>query len=157
VCGYGKRLRLDLSVNILTNLAVNKGEITVFGGIQKRPNIHIEDMTDLYCQLLELPKEKIAGKIWNAGFENYTISEIAQMVKNVVGPQVNIVTTPTNDLRSYHISSQKIKNEIGFVANHTIEDAVKDLKDAFERGDIPDSLTGDKYFNVKLMQHIELK
>ncbi len=157
VCGYGKRLRLDLSVNILTNLAVNKGEITVFGGTQKRPNIHIEDMTDLYCQLLELPKEKIAGKIWNAGFENHTISEIAQMVKNVVGPQVNIVTTPTNDLRSYHISSEKIKNDIGFVANHTIEDAVKDLKDAFERGDIPDSLSGDKYFNVKLMQHIELK
>lgn len=157
VCGYGKRLRLDLSVNILTNLAINKGEITVFGGSQKRPNIHIEDMTDLYCMLLELPKEKIAGKIWNAGFENHTISDIAQMVKNVIGPQVNIVTTPTNDLRSYHISSEKIKNDIGFVANHTIEDAVKDLKDAFERGEIPDSLNADKYFNVKLMQHIHLK
>jgi nucleoside-diphosphate-sugar epimerase len=157
VCGYGKRLRLDLSVNILTNLAVNKGEITVFGGSQKRPNIHIEDMTDLYCMLLELPKEKIAGKIWNAGYENHTISEIAQMVKNVIGPQVNIVTTPTNDLRSYHISSEKIKNDIGFVANHTIEDAVKDLKSAFDRGDIPDSLSGEKYFNVKLMQNIHLK
>ena len=157
VCGYGKRLRLDLAVNILTNLAINKGEISVFGGTQKRPNIHIEDMTDLYCLLLELPKEKIAGKIWNAGFENHTISEIAQMVKNVVGPQVSIITTPSNDLRSYHISSQKIKNDIGFVANHTIEDAVKDLKDAFEKGDIPDSLNGEKYFNVKLMQNIELK
>ena len=157
VCGYGKRLRLDLSVNILTNLAVNKNEITVFGGVQKRPNIHIEDMTDLYCMLLELPKEKIAGKIWNAGFENYTIASIAQMVKNVIGPQVRIVTSPTNDLRSYHISSEKIKNDIGFVANHTIEDAVKDLKDAFDRGDIPDSLTGEKYYNVKLMQNIHLK
>ena len=82
VCGYGKRLRLDLSVNILTNLAVNKGEITVFGGTQKRPNIHIEDMTDLYMQLLELPKERIAGKIWNAGYDNFTISEIADMVRN---------------------------------------------------------------------------
>lgn len=157
VCGYGKRLRLDLSVNILTNLAVNKNEITVFGGVQKRPNIHIEDMTDLYCLLLELPKEKIAGKIWNAGFENHTIASIAQMVKNVIGPQVRIVTSPTNDLRSYHISSEKIKNDIGFVANHTIEDAVKDLKDAFERGDIPNSLTEEKYFNVKLMQNIHLK
>lgn len=156
VCGYGKRLRLDLSVNILTNLAVNKGEITVFGGSQKRPNIHIEDMTDLYVQLLELPKEKIAGKIWNAGYENHTISDIAGMVKNVIGPQVNIVTTPTDDLRSYHISSEKIKNDIGFVANHTIEDAVKDLKAAFDRGDIPNSLTDPKYFNVKLMQNIEL-
>ena len=157
VCGYGKRLRLDLSVNILTNLAVNKGEITVFGGTQKRPNIHIEDMTDLYCQLLELPAEKIAGKIWNAGFENHTISEIAQMVKNVVGPHVNIVTSATDDLRSYHISSEKIKQDIGFVAKHTIEDAVKDLKDAFERGDIENSLANEKYFNVKLMQNIELK
>ncbi len=157
VCGYGKRLRLDLSVNILTNLAINKGEITVFGGTQKRPNIHIEDMTNLYCQLLEIPKEKIAGKIWNAGYENHTIAEIAQMVKNVIGPHVNIVTTPTNDLRSYHISSGKIKADIGFIASHTIEDAVRDLKNAFERGAIPDSLHGEKYFNVKLMQKIALK
>ncbi len=156
VCGYGRRLRLDLSVNILTNLAINKGEITVFGGTQKRPNIHIEDMTDLYLLLLELPKEKIAGKIWNAGYENHTISDIAGMVKNVIGPQVKIVTTPTNDLRSYHISSDKIKRYIGFVANHTIEDAVKDLKTAFEKGAVPNSLTDDKYFNVKLMQKIHL-
>jgi nucleoside-diphosphate-sugar epimerase len=157
VCGYGKRLRLDLSVNILTNLAINKGEITVFGGSQKRPNIHIEDMTDLYCQLLELPKEKIAGKIWNAGYENFTISQIAQMVKNVIGDQVKIVTTPTNDLRSYHISSEKIKKDIGFEPSHSIEDAVKDLKAAFDKGLVPDSLTAEKYFNVKLMQHVDLK
>lgn len=156
VCGYGRRLRLDLSVNILTNLAVNKNEITVFGGTQKRPNIHIEDMTDLYCLLLTLPKEKIAGKIYNAGYENFTIGEIAQMVKNVIGDQVNIVTTPTNDLRSYHISSEKIKNEIGFEAKHSIEDAVRDLKTAFDAGLIPDSLNSDLYFNVKLMQRIHL-
>lgn len=156
VCGYGRRLRLDLSVNILTNLAVNKNEITVFGGTQKRPNIHIEDMTDLYCLLLTLPKEKIAGKIYNAGYENFTIGEIAQMVKNVIGDQVNIVTTPTNDLRSYHISSEKIKNDIGFEAKHSIEDAVRDLKKAFDAGLIPDSLNNDLYFNVKLMQRIHL-
>lgn len=156
VCGYGSRLRLDLSVNILTNLAINKGEITVFGGSQKRPNIHIEDMTDLYCMLLELPKEKIANKIWNAGYENHTISEIAGMVKNVIGEQVKIITSPSNDLRSYHISSAKIKNDIGFVAKHTIEDAVKDLKAAFNKGLVPNSLTDDKYFNVKLMQKIQL-
>ncbi len=156
VCGYGRRLRLDLSVNILTNLAVNKNEITVFGGTQKRPNIHIEDMTDLYCMLLTLPKEKIAGKIYNAGYENFSIGEIAQMVKNVIGDQVNIVTTPTNDLRSYHISSEKIKNDIGFEAKHSIEDAVRDLKAAFDKGLIPDSLNNDLYFNVKLMQRIHL-
>ncbi len=156
VCGYGKRLRLDLSVNILTNLAINKGEITVFGGSQKRPNIHIEDMTDLYGSLIELPAEKINGKIWNAGYENFTISQIAQMVKNVVGDQVTIVTTPSNDLRSYHISSEKIKKDIGFEPKHSIEDAVRDLKEAFEKGLVPDSLSADKYFNVKLMQNIHL-
>lgn len=156
VCGYGKRLRLDLSVNILTNLAVNKGEITVFGGTQKRPNIHIEDMTDLYIQLLELPKERIAGKIWNAGYDNFTISEIAGMVRNVIGDHVRIVTTPTDDLRSYHVSSEKIKQDIGFVATHSLEDAVRDLKKAFDAGAIPDSLTDDRYFNVKRMQRIHL-
>ncbi|HQW06078.1 MAG TPA: SDR family oxidoreductase [Flavobacteriales bacterium] len=156
VCGYGKRLRLDLSVNILTNLAVNKGEITVFGGTQKRPNIHIEDMTDLYVQLLELPKERIAGKIWNAGYDNFTIAEIAGMVRNVIGEHVKIVTTPTDDLRSYHVSSEKIKNDIGFVATHSLEDAVRDLKKAFDAGAIPDSLTNDLYFNVKRMQRIHL-
>ena len=156
VCGYGKRLRLDLSVNILTNLAVNKGEITVFGGTQKRPNIHIEDMTDLYIQLLELPKERIAGKIWNAGYDNFTIAEIAGMVRNVIGDHVRIVTTPTDDLRSYHVSSEKIKQDIGFVATHSLEDAVRDLKKAFDAGAIPDSLTDDRYFNVKRMQRIHL-
>lgn len=157
VCGYSRRLRLDLSVNILTNLAINKGQITVFGGSQKRPNIHIEDMTDLYCYLLTLPKEKIAGKIYNAGYENHTISEIAQMVKNIVGEKVQIITTPTDDLRSYHISSAKIKKELDFAPKHTIEDAVQDLKNAFEKGLIKDSLNNEKYFNVKLMQKIHLQ
>ena len=157
VCGYSPRLRLDLTVNILTNLAVNKGEITVFGGEQKRPNIHIEDMTDLYITVLELPKEKISGKIWNAGYENHKVKEIAQMVKNVVGEKVNIITTTTNDNRSYHISSEKIKNDIGFTPKHTIEDAVRDLKNAFEAGKIPNSFNDERYFNVKLMQKIHLQ
>jgi len=157
VCGYSPRLRLDLTVNILTNLAVNKGEITVFGGDQKRPNIHIEDMTDLYCYLLTLPSEKIAGKIFNAGYENFTVSQIAEMVKHAVGDHVKIITTPTNDHRSYHISSEKIKKELGFEPKHTIEEASVDLKREFEAGHIPDSLSSPKYFNVKLMQLIHLQ
>ncbi len=157
VCGYSPRLRLDLTVNILTNFAINKGFIKVFGGEQKRPNLHIEDMTDLYLELLTLPKEKINGKIFNAGYENFKVKEIAQMVKNVIGDAVDIKVEPTNDNRSYHISSEYIKNEIGFVPQHSIEDAVKDLKDAFEKGWIPDSFEKDNYFNVKLMQNIELQ
>ncbi|MBD99172.1 MAG: UDP-glucose 4-epimerase [Verrucomicrobia bacterium] len=155
VCGYSPRLRLDLTVNILTNFAINKGFIKVFGGEQKRPNIHIQDMTDLYCLLLELPSEKIQGKIFNAGYENFKVKEIAQMVKNVVG-EVDIRTESTNDNRSYHISSDYIKQEIGFEPKHSIEDAVSDLKEAFEKGLINDSFENEKYFNVKLMQNIEL-
>lgn len=155
VCGYSPRLRLDLTVNILTNFAINKGFIKVFGGEQKRPNIHIEDMTDLYCMVLELDHEKIHGKIFNAGYENFKVKEIAGMVKNVVG-EVEIKTEPTNDNRSYHISSDYIKREIGFVPQHSIEDAVRDLKEAFEAGKIKDSFDNEKYFNVKLMQNIHL-
>lgn len=156
VCGYSPRLRLDLTVNILTNFAVNKGFIKVFGGEQKRPNIHIQDMTDLYCDLLEMPHDKIHGKIFNAGYENFKVKEIAQMVKNVIGDQVDIKTEPTNDNRSYHVSSEKIKQELGFVPQHSIEDAVRDLKEAFDQGLIKDSFENEKYFNVKLMQNIEL-
>lgn len=133
VCGYSPRQRMDLTVNILTNHAVNNRKIRVFGGEQKRPNIHIQDMVDLYLQLLQEPAEKISGKIYNAGYENHTVSEIAEMVKSEVesrfpdGGPVSIVTETTNDNRSYHISSEKIKKELGFVAQHSIRDAVADL------------------------------
>ena len=157
VCGYSPRLRLDLTVNILTNHAVNNGKITVFGGEQKRPNIHIEDMTDLYVKCLEYPEQAIDGKIFNAGYENHKVKEIAEMVQNVVGEQVEIVTTPTNDNRSYHVSSDKIRQELGFVPQHSIEEASADLVKAFKAGLIPNSMTDTKYFNIKTMQAIELK
>jgi nucleoside-diphosphate-sugar epimerase len=158
VCGYSPRLRLDLTVNILTNLAVNTGRITVFGGQQKRPNIHIEDVTDLYVQLLELPDEMIAGKIFNAGYENHRVSEIAEMVRKVVGKEeLEITTTPTQDNRSYHISSEKIKRELGFEPKHTIEDAIKDLCDAFKAGQIPNPIDDIRYYNIRTMKHLQLK
>lgn len=157
VCGYSPRLRLDLSVNILTNHAINNGKITVFGGAQKRPNLHIEDMTDLYVYILGLPKEKIAGKIYNAGYENFTIMQIAEKVRNVIGKNIEIVTTPTNDNRSYHVSSAKIKKELGFEAKHTIEEAVKDLQDAFKAGKIPNPMDDIRYYNIKTMKAIKLK
>ncbi len=157
VCGYSPRLRLDLTVNILTNHAVNKGEITVFGGDQKRPNIHIEDMADLYVLLMDLPHEKIHKKIWNAGFQNYKVKDIAQMVKGVVNPEIPIKVVPTDDNRSYHVSSEKISRDIGFSARHTIEEAVGDLLAAFDAGKIPDSLEDIRYFNIKTMQAVDLK
>lgn len=157
VCGYSPRLRLDLTVNILTNHAVNNGKITVFGGEQKRPNIHIADMADLYIKSLEWPDEAIDGKIFNAGYENHTVMQIAEMVRKVVGPEVTIVTTPTDDNRSYHISSAKIQRELGFVPRHTIEEAVRDLTMAFKAGKIPHSMTDIRYYNIKTMQAINLK
>jgi nucleoside-diphosphate-sugar epimerase len=152
VCGYSPRLRLDLSVNILTNLAYNKRQITVFGGSQRRPNLHIEDMTDLYVEALKWPSDKIDGKIYNAGWQNLSISDIAKLVKKEVGDDVQIVTSPTDDLRSYHISSEKIKRELGWMPKRTIQNAVRDLVAAFKAGRIPNSLSDPRYFNIKTMQ-----
>jgi nucleoside-diphosphate-sugar epimerase len=157
VCGYSPRLRLDLTVNILTNLAVNKGKITVFGGEQMRPNIHIEDMTDLYVKCLELPDAKIAGKIFNAGYDNLKVKEIASLVKQVVGENVEIITQTTDDNRSYHVSSEKIKREIGFEPKHTVEDAITDLVSAFKAGKISDPESDIRYYNIKTMQSLKLR
>ena len=158
VCGYAPRQRLDVIVNILTNHAINTGKIKVFGGEQLRPNIHIQDMVDLYLLLLELPAAQIAGQIFNAGFENHRVAELAQMVQNVVGAdRVTIETVPTDDNRSYHVSSAKIARELGFVPQHTIEEAVRDLVAAFRAGKLPDSMTAPRYFNIKMMQAINLQ
>ncbi|MBN1543048.1 NAD-dependent epimerase/dehydratase [candidate division KSB1 bacterium] len=157
VCGYSPRLRLDLTVNILTNHAVNTGKITVFGGDQTRPNLHIADMTDLYVFLLELDPQSIHRKIYNVGYENYTVMEIAQMVRQVIGGEIPIDVVPTDDNRSYRVSSAKIRDELGFVARHSIQEAVKDLKKAFEQGLVPDPLHNPRYFNIKTFQNLELQ
>lgn len=162
VCGYSPRQRFDLTVNILTNHAVNTGKITVFGGAQQRPNIHIEDMVDLYAQLLREDDCRIAGKVFNAGFQNHTVMEIAEIVRAVVlqkMPQrefLEIVTTPSDDNRSYHISSEKIRRELDFTPKRTIQDAVNDLCQAFADGRFPDSLTDSRYFNIKRVQEVNL-
>ncbi len=158
VCGYSPRMRLDLTVNILTNHAVNTGKITVFGGEQLRPNIHIQDMCDLYQVLLELPDEKIAAETFNAGYQNHSIMEIARIVRRVVQEEfpdkgeIEIVTTPTNDLRSYHINSDKIGARLGFRPKRGIEEAVRDLCRAFKAGLLPDSMSDGRYVNVKVLK-----
>jgi len=156
VCGYSPRQRLDVVVNILTNLAYHKREITVFGGKQLRPNIHINDMVRAYLALLDAPSNKIAGKVFNAGYENQTVNELAETVQAVVGEDVKLTTTPTDDNRSYHISSKKIKDELGFETRSTIKEAAEDLVKAFDQGLLPDSLTDEKYFNIKRMQSLKI-
>jgi nucleoside-diphosphate-sugar epimerase len=157
VCGYSPRQRLDVVVNILTNLAYHKREISVFGGAQLRPNIHIADMVEIYVVLLNAPKEKIAGEIFNGGYENYSVLQLAETVRDVIGEDVVLKTTPTDDNRSYHVSSKKIADVLGFKASHTIKDAVSDIKNAFEKGLLPNSLEDEMYYNIKRMQSINLQ
>lgn len=157
VCGYSPRLRLDLTVNILTNHAVNNRKITVFGGKQMRPNIHIKDMVQAYIESLKWSDEAIDGKVFNVGFDNFTVSDIADKVKKVIGEDIEIVTTPTDDNRSYHVSSEKIRRELGFVANHTVEDAIRDLVKSFQMGKIPNAMTDSRYYNIKTMQELKLR
>ena len=157
VCGYAPRLRLDLTVNILTNHAVNNNRITVFGGEQLRPNLHVEDMTDLYLMLLDAPDDVVDRKVWNAGYQNLKVREIADMVRDKVGPEVEIAVTPTDDHRSYHVSSEKIRRELGFVPRHTVEDAIEGLRDAFVAGLVGNAMTDDRYYNIKRMQALRLQ
>lgn len=161
LCGYAPRQRLDIIVNILTNHAINTGIIKVNGGEQKRPNLHIQDMAELYAWLLELPSEMISGEVFNIGYENHTLIDLAKMVQETICylaiTNIRIEQTPTNDLRSYHISSEKIKNYLGFFPKNTIQNAVYDLYQAFSAGLLPNSMTDSRYYNIKRMQELNLK
>ncbi len=161
VCGYAPRQRLDLSVNILTNHAVNKNKITVFGGSQLRPNLHIQDYIDAVEMFLEAPAAKIQGEIFNVGYQNLSLTEIAKLVRKVAIDEfpdradLEIVTTPSDDLRSYHINSDKVNRVLGFQPRHTIEDAVRELCAAFRDNLLPNSFEDDAYFNVKRLQRLK--
>ena len=156
VCGFSPRQRLDVIVNIFANLAYNKGEISIFGGDQLRPNIHIADMVEAYKTLLIAPKSKIAGQVFNVGCENHSVMELAKITQKVVGKHIKLVVTPTDDSRSYHISSNKIKKELGFQLSYSIEDAIRDLVSAFKEGLLTDPLENEFYFNIKRMQNLRL-
>src|ERR1051326_858627 len=129
----------------------------VFGGTQLRPNIHVDDMTDLYRLLLEAPDTTIDGKVWNAGYHNLKVMEIAEKVREEIGQRVEIVVTPTDDHRSYHVSSERIRRDLGYHARRTIENAIGDLRDAFAAGKVPNAMTDDRYYNIKRMQALRLR
>jgi nucleoside-diphosphate-sugar epimerase len=157
VCGYARRQRLDVIVNILTNFAYHKKEIQIFGGKQLRPNIHINDMVRAYLEIIEADKKKINKEIFNVGSTNHSILEIADMVKKNIDPNIVLKKIETKDTRSYHISSEKIKNIIGFETKLTIEDAVQDLKSAFEKKLLINTFNNEFFFNIKRMQAIKLQ
>ncbi|CAK0757828.1 UDP-glucose 4-epimerase [uncultured Gammaproteobacteria bacterium] len=160
VCGYAPRQRLDLSVNILTNHAVTNNRITVFGGDQLRPNLHVQDYIDAVKLFLTAPSDKISNQIFNVGFQNMSIRDLADLVKWVVEeefpgrPPIDIVTTPSDDNRSYHINSDKIFRALGFRPKHSIEEAVRDLCRAFREGKLLDSMTNTCYYNVRTLKQL---
>ena len=157
VSGYAVRQRLDLVVNILTNHAINNRNITVFGGDQMRPNVHIDDITDFYVKSLEWSETAIDCKVYNVGHENHTVNDIAKIIRGVVGEDVGIKNTPTDDLRSYQISSRKIKDDLGFVATRSVEDAARDLQAAFDDGRLSNPMSDQRYYNIKTMQSLRLR
>jgi len=143
VCGYSPRMRLDVSVNLLTMHALSKGKITVFGGKQVRPNIHIDDLTDLYLHLIDHPE--ITG-IYNAGFENISILDIAKLVTKHL--PVEIEVTESNDPRSYRVNSDKIL-ATGFKPNKTVEDAIIEVIEKYNSGILKDE---ERFYNLRWMQ-----
>jgi len=155
VCGYAPRMRLDLTVNILSIHALVNRRIRVFGGKQLRPNIHVKDMVRAYQVLLEAPGEKIDGEAFNAGYQNRSVEDIAHIVHSVIGDQdIELAYEHSDDNRSYHVNSDKIKSVLGFEATHTIEDAVKSIVDAFHDGRLRDPMQNTLYSNIKRMQEL---
>ena len=147
VCGYSPRMRLDVSVNMLTIQALANNKITVFGGDQVRPNIHIQDITDLVLFFIE-QGEKVQG-IYNAGFENISIMDIAKKVAVLVPAE--IVVTPSNDPRSYRLNSDKLL-ATGFKPKYNVEYAIKEIISSFESGKLPNPMDDKRYYNIKTMQ-----
>jgi|TARA_B110001452_G_scaffold264499_1_gene267597 nucleoside-diphosphate-sugar epimerase len=157
VCGYAKRQRLDLVVNILTNHAFHNREIKVFGGDQLRPNVHIDDMVNSYLAVLDAPIQKVNGQIFNVGFKNQSVNELANDVKKIIGDDVKIINTRSDDNRSYHVSSEKIKEILGFSTKYSVKDAVLDLKTAFEKKFLINTFDNEFFYNIKRMNNINLK
>ncbi|WP_020592362.1 NAD-dependent epimerase/dehydratase family protein [Kiloniella laminariae] len=163
VCGYAPRQRLDLSVNILTNHAVTNSVIRVFGGSQRRPNLHIKDMVRLYRMMLTADSAKVGGEVFNVGCENASILSIAKVVRAVVSSEypgkksIDLVVEPSDDIRSYHVNSEKISRILGFVPEYGIRDAVQDLCSAFSLGNLPNSMANKNYYNVQRMKELNVQ
>ena len=157
VCGYAPRLRLDLVVNILTIHALINKKIKIFGGEQLRPNINIKDRVRAYETLLQADSDKIDGEIFNAGYQNLSVENIGRLVKDTLDDdEIELEFISSDDIRSYHINSDKIKKVLGFEPRYDIADAINSIKQAYNDGLIIDGLNNLIYHNIKLMQSIEL-
>jgi nucleoside-diphosphate-sugar epimerase len=151
-----------LTVNILTAQAYSCGTITVFGGTQMRPNLHLLDMVDVYMLILEAPQEAIRGQIFNAGFENYSLTDTAEIVRNELAialpgsADIAIKTTSSDDCRSYRLNSDKIAKVLGYRPRRTIVDGIRDLLRAFRNSLLPNAMVDPRYYNVKWMKQPQI-
>lgn len=161
VCGLSPKMRFDLTVNILTNFAFKKGYIRVFGGKQKRPNVHIDDMVRLYVDLSKNNFSKINKEIFNFGFENLSINQIAKKTKihveKISKNKIKILRQKSDDVRSYHVNSDKIKRVLNFRPKKKVSDAIKEICAAFKKNKLSDSFTNINYFNVKKLSKMNFK
>lgn len=156
VCGYGPRMRFDLSVNILTCNAICNNKIRVFGGDQLRPNLHILDYCKAVLLLINAERYKVNKEIFNIGYENLSIREIANKIKHILENEFNfnnieINIETSNDNRSYHINSDKIFDVLNFRPSLTIEDAVKEIYEKFKSNEFDNPMTNKIYYNVKTL------
>lgn len=157
VCGPAPRMRFDLTVNIMTRDAVCKDIVTVFGGSQKRPNLHIKDMVECYKLMLKAPKQLIAGQTFNVGRQNMTVKDIADLIAETVGKEmkkkVEVKVEGFTDNRSYKVNSDKITKVLGFVPKYSVEDAIRDITYRFQDGYWKDALENKIYTNV--LQYVQ--
>ncbi|MFH1970363.1 MAG: NAD-dependent epimerase/dehydratase [Verrucomicrobiota bacterium] len=157
VCGYAPRMRLDLTVNILTIHALVNHRIRIFGGAQLRPNLNILDMVRAYELFLDAPHEKAHGIPYNVGFHNYSVEAIARIVKQTLGDEtIKMEYVPTSDNRSYHINSDRIRERLGFEPRHSVEDAIRSIAEAYHQGRLAEPMTNPLYYNIKRMQQLTL-
>ncbi len=158
VCGYATRLRLDLTVNILTIHALVNHKIKIFGGKQLRPNLNIKDMVRAYHVFLEAPAAKVDREAFNVGFENRSVEDIAKLVRETLGDKtIELEYTPSDDNRSYHVNSDKVRRVLGFETKFTIEDAIRSIADAHRAGKIPDPFKNTMFSNIKRMQELKVE
>ena len=157
VCGYSPRQRLDLVVNILTNFAYHKKMIKIMGGEQLRPNININDMVNSYISIINANSEKVNGEVFNVGFENHSVNDLAKLIKSSIKNKIELIYEKTDDNRSYHISSNKIVDLLKFKYNFTIKDAIEDLLFAFDNKNLINTFNNSNFFNIKKMQELKLK
>jgi len=161
VCGCSPRMRFDLSVNILTNLATRTKEITVFGGKQMRPNLHINDMCNFYEFLLEADPILIGNKTFNISDENISIENLALKIKDIFKKKYNLEVSikkveSEDDKRSYHLNSDKIKKELNFSLKYSVDDAINDIYSLLQSKKFDDSLVNNIYYNIKMLKKLKI-